>query len=55
MWCEIPELRNRLGNATDCERGYHATMQTFEDGFMLLNDRGMIYILFDDGTWRYMR
>jgi len=55
MWCDIPELRNRLGNALDCERGYYATMQTFTDGFMLRNDRGLLYILFDDGTWQVMR
>ena len=52
MWCNIPELRERLGNAVDCERGYQATMQTFEKGFMLRNDQGTIYILFDDGTWQ---
>lgn len=52
MWCDIPEIRNRLGNAVDCERGYYATMQTFTNGFMLLNDQGVLYILFDDGTWQ---
>ena len=52
MWCDIPEIRNRMGNAVDCERGYYATMQTYTNGFMLLNDQGVLYILFDDGTWQ---
>lgn len=52
MWCNIPELRERLGNAVDCERGYYATMQTFDNGFILRNDLGAIYILYDDGTWQ---
>jgi hypothetical protein len=55
MWCDIPELRNRLGNAIDCERGYQATMQTFAEGFILKNDLGSIYILFSDNTWRVIR
>jgi hypothetical protein len=53
MWCNLPDLRQRLGNALDCERGYQATMQTFDEGFMLRNDHGTIYILFDDGTWQH--
>ena len=52
MWCNILELRERLGNATDCERGYYATIQTFDKGSILMNDHGTVYILFDDGTWQ---
>jgi hypothetical protein len=51
MWCDIPEIRNRLGNATDCERDYQGAMQAFERGFMLQTDRGTFYIFYDDGTW----
>jgi hypothetical protein len=52
MWCNIPELRQRLGNALDCERGYRATMQAFDRGFLLRNDHGTIYMLLDDGRWQ---
>jgi hypothetical protein len=55
MWCDIPELRQRLGDAVDCERGFDATMQSFTEGFLLQNDRGQLYALFDDGTWRTLR
>ena len=52
MWCDIPEIRQGLGNATDCERGYQGAMQSFEQGFMLQTDSGAIYIFFQDGTWQ---
>jgi hypothetical protein len=55
MWCEIPELRQRLGNALDCERGYGATMQTFAGGFLLRNDRDETYLWLENGTWRILR
>jgi serine/threonine-protein kinase len=52
MWCDIPEIRQGLGNATDCERGYQGAMQSFEQGFMLQTDSGAIYVFFQDGTWQ---
>jgi len=55
MWCDIPELRQRLGDALDCERGYQATMQTFAGGFLLRNDRGDTHLWLDNGTWRVLR
>jgi Tol biopolymer transport system component/serine/threonine protein kinase len=51
MWCDIPEIRDRLGNATDCERGYQGWMQQFERGFMLKSDDAAIYAFYDDGRW----
>ena len=51
MWCNIPEIRTRLGDATDCERGYQGLMQDFDRGSMLRTDTGAIYVLFGDGTW----
>lgn len=51
MWCEIPEIRNGLGNAVDVERGYNGNMQTFDNGFMLFNDLGNTFVFFNDGTW----
>jgi hypothetical protein len=51
MWCDIPEIRNGLGNALDCERGYEGTLQQFERGFALQSDTGTMFVGFSDGTW----
>lgn len=51
MWCDIPEIRSALGNATDCERGYQGAMQEFEHGSMLQTDGGTIFVFYDDGGW----
>jgi hypothetical protein len=51
VWCDVPEIRSRLGNATDCERGYQGSMQQFERGFMLQTDSGAIYVFYDDRRW----
>ncbi|UCG23406.1 MAG: serine/threonine protein kinase [Chloroflexota bacterium] len=51
MWCDIPELRSRLGNATDAERAYSGTMQAFDGGFMIGTDYGAIFIFYEDGRW----
>ena len=51
MWCDIPEIRDHLGNAIDCERGYQGSMQQFERGFMLQTDNGVIYVFYDNNRW----
>lgn len=53
MWCDIPTIRDRLGNAIECERGYQGKMQQFEQGFMLQSDSGSIYIFYgyESGQW----
>jgi Tol biopolymer transport system component/predicted Ser/Thr protein kinase len=51
MWCDIPEIRGGLGDATDCERGYSGWMQRFEQGAMLQTEQGINYILLDNGRW----
>jgi hypothetical protein len=51
VWCDTPALRSRLGNATDCERGYQGSMQQFERGFMLQTDNGAIYVFYNNGQW----
>jgi len=51
MWCDIAEIRNGLGNATDCERGYRGWMQQFDGGFMLQSDTGVTYVFYNDGRW----
>lgn len=51
LWCNMPEVRSGLGNATDCERGYQGSMQQFERGFMLQTDSGAIYVFYNTGRW----
>jgi len=51
MWCDIPEIRNGLGNAIDCERSYQGWMQQFEQGFMLQTDSGLVYVFYGDRRW----
>jgi hypothetical protein len=51
MWCDIPEIRNSLGNALDCERGYQGSLQQFDNGSVLRTDTGTIYIFHSDRTW----
>jgi hypothetical protein len=51
MWCDIPAIRNGLGNATDVERGYTGTMQQFENGFMIHTDYGATFIFYNSGLW----
>lgn len=51
MWCDIPEIRGGLGDATNCERGYQGAMQEFERGSMLQTDDGTIFVFYDGGGW----
>jgi serine/threonine protein kinase len=51
MWCDIPELRARLGNATDAETNYSGAMQAFSDGFLLRTANGTTFVFYDDGHW----
>lgn len=51
MWCNIPAIRNGLGNATDAERAYSGAMQEFSGGFMLRTDEGTTYVFYISGIW----
>jgi hypothetical protein len=51
MWCDIPEIRNALGNALDCERGYQGSLQRFDGGSALHTDTDSIYVFYADGSW----
>lgn len=51
MWCDIPAVRDGLGNAVECERGYQGAMQEFDRGFMLQTDVGETYVFYDSGRW----
>jgi len=51
MWCDIPEIRNGLGNAVDAEREYSGYMQRFNNGFMMQTDYNATFVLYDSGVW----
>lgn len=51
IWCGVPGVRVRLGNALTCERDYEGVMQSFERGFLLRADNGYTYAFFNDGRW----
>jgi len=51
-WCKYPEIRNGLGNATDAEWGYDATVQDFAQGMIWRTDSGATYVLYSsDLKW----
>jgi hypothetical protein len=51
MWCDIPEIRAGLGNATDAERAYTGFMQQFDHGFMLQTDTRETFVFYSTGVW----
>lgn len=59
VWCNN-NVRTKLGNATEAERGYCmsgggpcAVFQDFNGGMMFYSQRfGAVYALLNDGTWR---
>jgi hypothetical protein len=52
VWCENPQVRNRIGNALDDEIGDTRPLQMFENGFMIyLKERGRVVTLYQNGAW----
>jgi hypothetical protein len=49
--CDIPEIRNGLWNATDCERGYSGWIQQFDNGFMIRTDYNATFVFYDTAGW----
>jgi len=41
-----------IGWATAEERGFHVTAQAYQGGYMVLTDRNMVYVLYNNGQWR---
>jgi hypothetical protein len=41
-----------IGWATAEERGFHTTYQVYQGGHMLLTDRNVVYVLYNNGQWR---
>jgi hypothetical protein len=53
VWCEEPGLAAALGVVTAAEIGDAAgTVQTFEQGTILVAPWGSLFVFKDDGTWR---
>lgn len=51
-WRTEPGVRDRLGWATEPERGFTAAVEQFEGGLMLWSNVKGIYVLYKDGTWQ---
>ena len=51
IWCDAPDVRQQLRAALDCERSYTGWLQQFEQGFALLSDNGLVYLMYSDGHW----
>jgi hypothetical protein len=52
VWREQPSVKLQLGWAVYEERTAEATLQRFERGTLIRGPHGVLYALFDDGTWR---
>jgi hypothetical protein len=53
MWCDIPEIRQSLGNAVTAQKDYQNgnVMRNFDRGFMVYTADGATYIFYQDDTW----
>lgn len=52
VWREEPGVRDRLGWATEEERGLTVAVQLFEGGMMIWSQSKGTYVLYQDGTWQ---
>ncbi len=56
VWCENPDVRQRIGRALSDEVGDYRPVQTFERGFMVyVKERGTVVSVYDDGAWKEVR
>jgi YVTN family beta-propeller protein len=51
IWCSDPDIRLKLGWATDDEQGFRPLYQVFWRGVMVRLPDGRILALYDDGHW----
>ncbi len=51
MWCDIPEIRNGLGNAIDVEQDGLGYMQRFDNGFMLRTNYNATFVFYSNKSW----
>jgi hypothetical protein len=52
VWRDQPSVRLQLGWPVYEERGGEASAQPFERGLLIQSPYGVLYALFEDGTWR---
>ena len=52
-WRQEPGVRDRLGWATDKERGFNAAVQHFQRGMMIWSNVKGTFVLYQDGTWQH--
>jgi predicted Ser/Thr protein kinase len=51
VWCNYPEVRSGLGNATALERGFNGTVQDFNRGLIIRMDSGATYVMYSGDGW----
>jgi len=51
VWCMNPGVRDKLGWASEREKGGNRWVQDFDRGVMIRTDHVGIAVLTDDGTW----
>ena len=52
LWRNRPDVRARLGWAVYEPRGSGSRIQAFEHGQIVWSPHGLLYVLFEDGTWK---
>jgi hypothetical protein len=52
VWRDQPSVKLQLGWAVYEERSAEASVQRFERGTLMRSAHGVLYALFDDGSWR---
>ena len=52
VWREEPGVRDRVGWATEQERGLTAAKQQFERGMMIWSPTKGVFVVYQDGTWQ---
>ena len=56
VWCENPDVRQRIGNAIESEIGSNRPLQDFERGFMIyVKELDTVISVYNDGQWAYAR
>jgi serine/threonine protein kinase len=50
IWCSFPTIKQGLGNALEGEAGFNATLQNFQNGFILQTDDRTL-VMYNDGNW----
>jgi anti-sigma factor RsiW len=52
LWAGRPEVKAKLGWAVYEPRGFGGVIQAFDHGTIVWSPHGLLYVLYDDGSWR---